>query len=76
MASVDITTSPNTGSRFFGLLSRMGAGAVHFFDLTMSARDRSAQVERLQAKSDAELAAMGLTRDDIVRHVFRDIIYL
>jgi hypothetical protein len=30
------------------------------------------QVDALRAKSDAELAGMGLTRDRIVHHVFRD----
>lgn len=33
---------------------------------------RSDRIERLQRKSDAELARMGLDRDDIPRHVYRD----
>lgn len=37
---------------------------------------RADQIERLEAKSDAELAGMGLSRDRIVQHVFRDIIYI
>ena len=37
---------------------------------------RLRQIDKLQAKSDADLAEMGLTRDDIVRHVFRDIYYI
>jgi hypothetical protein len=38
----------------------------------LEARARSAQIEALEAKSDGELARMGLTRDRIVAHVFRD----
>jgi len=36
------------------------------------ARSRRDQIERLQALSDAQLLAMGLRRDQIVAHVFRD----
>ncbi len=35
-------------------------------------RARRAEIEYLEALSDAELAARGIERDDIVRHVFRD----
>lgn len=37
---------------------------------------RADQIERLRAKSDEELAGMGLSRDRIVHHVFRDVIYM
>lgn len=37
---------------------------------------RMRRLERLRAMSDAELAKMGLRRDDIVRHVFRDLYYI
>lgn len=37
---------------------------------------RMRKVESLNAKSDAELAAMGLKREDIVHHVFRDMYYI
>jgi hypothetical protein len=37
---------------------------------------RVAEVERLQALSDAELAKRGLRREDIARHVFRDLFYI
>ncbi|MBP0481073.1 hypothetical protein [Sagittula salina] len=33
-------------------------------------RQRTAAITALRAKSDADLAAMGLTREDIVSHVF------
>lgn len=34
------------------------------------------QIRALQEKSDADLAKMGLKRDQIVHHVFRDTYYL
>jgi len=40
------------------------------------ANDRSRKVQTLMALSDAELAERGLTRDNIVRHVFADAYYI
>lgn len=37
---------------------------------------RTEQIERLEAMSDADLADLGLTRDQIVLHVFRDRAYV
>ena len=37
---------------------------------------RLQKVERLQAKSDAELKEIGIKREDIVHHVFRDLYYI
>ena len=45
-----------------------------FFVSIASANRRMVLVEKLQAKSDTELAAMGLRREDIVRHVFKDML--
>jgi uncharacterized protein YjiS (DUF1127 family) len=39
-------------------------------------KSRMPEIDALNAKTDAELAAMGLTRDDIPRHVFRDLFYV
>ncbi|WP_300520483.1 hypothetical protein [Aliiroseovarius sp.] len=47
-----------------------------FFILVMENNSRVQMVERLNAKSDAELAEIGLKRDEIVHHVFRDLYYL
>jgi hypothetical protein len=38
-----------------------------------TAQARLDRVRRLQALDDAALAKMGLDRDDIVRHVFADV---
>lgn len=50
-------------------LARTGQG-VNAYLLT---RARYNQIARLNAKSDAELAEMDLTRDKIVPHVFCDL---
>jgi len=42
----------------------------------LSARNRSADVARLQSLSDDDLGRIGLTRHDIMRHVYRDIYYI
>ena len=34
------------------------------------------EVLRLQAKTDEELAALGLKREDIAAHVYRDLIHV
>lgn len=52
--------------------SAIGAAMV----ATSSNNARLQKVERLQDKSDAELAEMGIKRDDIVHYVFRDLYYI
>ncbi len=42
------------------------------FDAYCDVRSRRGQIEALQALSDPELAALGMKRDDILAHVFRD----
>lgn len=53
------------------VLAYIGAALVRYGEM----RSRADRVERLQALSDAELAKLGLTRDRIVQHVFRDQFY-
>lgn len=64
--------APETRSRIDAFFSRSGQGVNAYLE-ARSVRDR---IEALEAKSDAELAAMGLTRDRIVPHVFRDRLWL
>ena len=52
--------------------SAIGEGIVAY----MESHSRMDQIRRLDARSDRELAALGIRREDIVRHVFRDIIHL
>lgn len=42
----------------------------------MHRKSRSDEIEALHAKTDAELAKIGITRDDIPRYVFRDVFYI
>lgn len=59
---------PGFGARFSAAYAALAAWGEAYFDRL----SRGDVVRRLQAKSDAELAAMGLTRETIVAHVFRD----
>ncbi len=59
--------------------SFIGAILMSVFDWLARASEanaRVAQFEKLQAKSDEELAELGMRRDDIARHVFRDVLYI
>ncbi|WP_289150840.1 DUF1127 domain-containing protein [uncultured Salipiger sp.] len=58
------------------LLSRILAGLGDAIVAIGEANPRLRRVEALQRLSDAELAAKGLRREDIVRHVFHDVYYL
>jgi len=49
------------------------AGFNHALMVNSAAGKKLELVERLQAKTDAELAEMGIKRDRIVHHVFGDI---
>ncbi|WP_372991830.1 hypothetical protein [Sulfitobacter sp.] len=75
-----INTSAHTG--FDGLksvLSSIGAFFVSVGSTITLASTMNGRVEhlrRLEAKTDAELAAMNLTREDLVHHVFRDLYYM
>ena len=50
--------------------------AMHAMIENSSGAKRVRQAQALQARSDAELAAMGLRREDIVRRVFSDMYHL
>jgi len=42
----------------------------------MHRKSRMDEIEALNAKTDAELAEFGISRDDIPRYVFRDTFYI
>lgn len=58
-----------------GFFTRMFHGIVERFDQHAHIMSRRGLIEELSAKSDEELAKMGIKRDDIVRHVFQDLFY-
>ncbi|KEO56456.1 hypothetical protein [Thioclava pacifica] len=67
-----ITTAGQSGQSVF---ARAVHGIAEGLVTYMERQSRQSQIQRLEAKSDAELAAMGLSRDRIVAHVFRDRFY-
>ena len=77
MASIDLSQAPS------GVLSTLRAGLARLatsigtaFVAYAEASSRSAEVTRLQGLSDDRLAEMGIKREDICHHVFRDIFYI
>ena len=61
------------------ILSAIGSYFTAFGNAMVATSGNNARlqkVERLQAKTDAELKEMGIKRDDIVHHVFRDLYYI
>lgn len=63
------TAHPSTASRGAAFWARLGVALETY----ARKRSRLGEIERLQALTDTELAARGLTRDRIVLHVFRDM---
>ena len=71
----NITTNTHSapwGISLRGVFRAMGEALVTLTE----ANTRVRRAEALQALSDDELAAKGLKREDIPRHVFGDLFYL
>ncbi len=66
----------STWTRLNDLFGRFAHGVAEGFAAFAMARSRMHEIERLNAKSDEELARIGLERDQIARHVFRDLFYV
>lgn len=67
------TTLARRNSPFSGILHalRRGFGAIFSFLIAIAeASERYRAFERLNSMSDAELAARGIKREDIVRRIF------
>lgn len=69
--SAPYTTTPATP-----VFSGFGRWLLNTLVLIAEANPRMREVERLNAKSDKQLAQLGLKREDIARYVMRDILYL
>lgn len=50
------------------------AAVARAFALAKNAEARFDEIQALQALSDAELARRGIARDNIVRHVYADLL--
>lgn len=62
----------NAGNGIRAELDRLAAKFARGFNRYIETLSRARELERLNALSDRQLADMGLRREDIVRHVFRD----
>ncbi|OCX67139.1 hypothetical protein BFP70_02975 [Thioclava sp. SK-1] len=69
------TTASHGSIAANGILGRMGRAIFNGLVTYMERKSRRDEIERLQRKSDEELAAMGLKRDQIAYHVFRDMMH-
>ena len=59
-----------------GLFSRILDGLINAAERHARATSRRDLIEALQAKTDEELATLGLRRDQIAQHVYRDLFYV
>lgn len=73
MASI---TDLDLRSRRTGALRSAWRGFVEGLEHYMERHARTDRINALNARSDEELARMGLRREDIVRHVYRDRLYV
>lgn len=69
MAFITDTGSAAAKPSFFATVKDIIANS---FDVVMMAHGRSEDIARFQNMSDRQLADIGIARDDIVAHVFRD----
>jgi len=76
MAFLSEIETPAVTSRLNRSLSNFWTGLIEARKASFGYSRRAAQMERLCAKSDEELAEMGLQRSDIAQYVFRDLISL
>lgn len=72
MAYFNTTNGSGLGADIMAQVDRVFASIGQGFNAYLELRSRSAEIERLNCLSDAELARMGLKRNLIVHHVFRD----
>ncbi|MGR3502664.1 DUF1127 domain-containing protein [Pseudaestuariivita sp.] len=72
MAYVSSNAADRSGNVVVNALSAFGNWLISISESSEKAR----RIEALSNMSDAELAARGLKREDIARHVFRDHYYV
>ena len=73
MASI---TEHHTTAERPSALRRLGRSLLDAMTTYMEAQARTDRIQAYHAMSDAELAARGIAREDIVRHVYRDRFFL
>lgn len=75
MAHADTPMNPADVYPKAPLWARAIAWAEHALEEMGENNPRLQRVRALQAKTDAELTTLGIKRDEIVHHVFRDLYY-
>ncbi|MGH1368138.1 MAG: hypothetical protein ACRBCL_05935 [Maritimibacter sp.] len=70
------TVTTNDFASAHPVYARVLEALKNFGTAYVDARSRRSEIEALEAMTDAQLAARGLTRDGITRHVFSDTFYL
>ncbi|MCD1625838.1 MAG: DUF1127 domain-containing protein [Paracoccaceae bacterium] len=70
------TSRGDTRTRLMARLDAFFAGLGQGMNAYMHRKSRMDEIEALNAKTDSELADIGITRDDIPRYVFRDTFYI
>ncbi|WGW04850.1 DUF1127 domain-containing protein [Tropicibacter oceani] len=68
--------APYTAAPTTSPLAGLGSRILNALAAIAEANPRLREMERLNAKTDDQLAAMGLKRQDIARYVLRDTLYL
>ena len=75
--------TPTAPASLGGTVNGLAAHIGGFFrtlgraiEINSTASKRLETVRRLQGKTDVELAAIGIKREDIVHHVFKDLYYI
>jgi len=69
-------TAIDTRARLMARIDAFFATLGQGINAYMHRKSRMDEIEALNALSDAELAKLGITRNDIPRHVFRDMFYI
>lgn len=69
-------TETNDNQSKASFAARIWHGLERFFAMLADAQDRTEVAERMQGLSDDDLAKIGVRREDIVRHVYRDNFYV
>lgn len=73
MAHIAHTGETGLSHRLWTAISAVAQTISAALAVNSSAEARFREVQRLQAMSDVELSHLGIPRDRIVHHVFRDI---
>ena len=74
--TTNLTHGADSRARLMARIDAFFATLGQGMNAYMHRKSRMDEIEALHAKSDAELAEIGITRDDIPRYVFRDTFYI